>query len=66
VSPGDEGQHTALALDRQLVGVRDDLNRVDGPAREPVDGAEHLKGPDQIELIDRRDQNDDDPARRWS
>src|SRR5881396_523629 len=41
--PGDERQHTALALDRQTVSVRDDLNRVDGPARQAIDGVEHLE-----------------------
>jgi hypothetical protein len=35
--PGDEGQHTAFALNRKTVRVRDDLNRVNGPARKAID-----------------------------
>jgi hypothetical protein len=62
MTPRDEGQHTAFALDCHTVRVRDDLNRVDGPARKPIDRIEHLEGPDQIELIDRRHGDDDDPA----
>jgi hypothetical protein len=64
VMPGDEGQHTALALDRQVIRVGDDLNRVGGPARKAIDRVEHLEGPNQIELIDRRHDHDDDPAAR--
>jgi hypothetical protein len=58
----DKGQDTAFALDCHTVRVRDDLNRVDGPARKPIDRIEHLEGPNQIELIDWRHGDDDDPA----
>jgi hypothetical protein len=62
--PGDEGQHTALALDRQTVAARDDLDRIDGPARKPIHRVEHLERSHQIELVDRRHDEDEDPAAR--
>src|SRR5438034_4943790 len=60
--PGDERQHTALAVERQTVSVRDDLNRVDGPARQAIDGVEQLERANQIELINRRHDDHDDSA----
>jgi hypothetical protein len=62
--PGHEGQHAALALDSQTVRARDHFNRVDSPARQAIDGVEHLEGANQIELIDGRHDDDDDPSAR--
>ena len=62
--PGYEGQHTTLALDRQIVRARDDLQRVNGSADQAIDRVEHVEGTYQIELIDRRHRDDDDPAAR--
>jgi hypothetical protein len=61
----DERQHAAFALDRQAFGARDDFDRVDASAGKAIDGVEHLERADQIELIDRRHDEDDDPARHW-
>ena len=55
-----EGQDATLALDRFSVRVRDNLNGVNGPSREPVDRVEYLKRSNQIELIDWWNNNDDD------
>jgi hypothetical protein len=33
---GDEGQHTALAIDSQVIGVGDDLNRVNRSTRKTI------------------------------
>ncbi len=64
VMPGEEGEHAPFALDGQAVRVRDDLDRVDRPPGEAIDGVEHLEGPHQIELVDGRHDHDDDPAAR--
>ena len=64
VMPGHERQHAALALDRQTLRVGDDLDRVDRPARKAIDRVEHLERSDQIELVDRRHDHDDDPTGR--
>ena len=59
---GDERQDAALPLDGQTARVRDDFNRVNGSAREAIDRVEHLKRSNQIELVDRWHNDDDDPA----
>src|SRR5580704_8285124 len=61
---GDEGQHATLTSDVQAIRIRNDLNRVDGPASKAIDRIEHLERPDQIEFIDWRHDDDDDPAAR--
>jgi len=60
--PGEEGQDAALPLDRQTVRVCDDFDCVDGPARKAIDRVEYLEGANQIELIDRRHDDRNDPA----
>ena len=66
VMPRDEGQHAALALDGPSLRAGDDLDRVERPARQAIGRVEHLEGPDQVELVDRRHHHDDDPAARWA
>src|SRR5438552_7750396 len=61
----DKGQHATLAGYVQAVRVRNDFNRVDSPASKAIDRVEHLERPDQIEFIDRRYDDDDDPTARW-
>jgi hypothetical protein len=55
-----EGQHATLALDSFSVRVRDNLKRVNGSSREAVDRIEYLKRANQIELIDRGNNKDND------
>ena len=43
----------------RAVRGRDDLNRINGPAREAVDRIEHVEGANQIEIIDRWHGDDD-------
>jgi hypothetical protein len=61
---GHEGQDTTLALDGQAVCGRDDLNRVNVPARKAINQVEHLERSHQIELINWRHHHDDDQAAR--
>src|SRR5262249_8373758 len=61
---GDESQHTTFTFDRQPVRVRSHLNRVNSPAREPIHRAENVEWSDQIEFIDRRYNDNDNPAAR--
>jgi len=61
---GDEGQHTALAIDGQAIRVGDDLNRVNLSTCKTIHRVEHLERADQIELIHRRHDGDDNPAAR--
>ena len=59
-----EAQHAAFARHREIVAGGDDLNRINGSGREPIDRVEDLQRSDEIELVDRWHHNDDDPAAR--
>jgi hypothetical protein len=60
----DEGQHTALTLDRQTILIRYDVKRINGPARKAIYGVEYVKGANQIEFVHRGHRDNDDPAGR--
>jgi hypothetical protein len=60
--PRDEGQNPALALNRQTVRIRNDLNRIYRPAGKAIDRAKHMERAHKVEFINRRNDDDDDPA----
>src|SRR5262245_15484193 len=60
--PRHKRQDAAFALDLQMARVRHHFNGVNVPAREPIDGIEHLQRSHQIELVDGRHDDDDNPA----
>jgi hypothetical protein len=59
---GHEGQDATLALNDETIRIGDDLNRVNVPARKAIDRVEHLERANQIEFIDGRHGDDDDPS----
>ena len=61
---GHKGQDAAFALDGQAVCVGDDLNRVNVPASKSIHRVENLEGSNQIEFINWRHYDDEDPAAR--
>jgi hypothetical protein len=63
----DERQDSAFSGNRQAVGIRHHVNRVDRSRRQPVDGVEHLKRSNEIQFVHRGHEDDDDAAAgRWS
>jgi hypothetical protein len=58
----DEGQDATLALHGEGVCTSNNFNCVNGSARKTIHRVEHLERPDQIQFINGRYDNDDDPA----
>jgi hypothetical protein len=46
----------------QALCARHDLHRIDRSAGEPIHGAEDLQRPHEVELVDGRHRNDDEPT----
>jgi hypothetical protein len=55
-----EGKESSLTLNLQLLSIGDDLDVIDGLAKETIRGTENLDWADEIKFVDWRHDDDDD------